>query len=128
MLKLLDSYLDIQTCWISFPVLKCNAYLPGSTMYLPPAERKISFSGCFIFRCSAEKLPSITTLLVYNHLTSVNHKDTNKYTSHIPLWILVPIFRKVDTRLRTCRAEYCKTSRLNLSFLFMTHSSINTSY
>jgi hypothetical protein len=86
----------------------------------------MSFSGCFIFKCSAEKLPSITTLLVYNHLTGVSHKNTDKHTSHIPLWVLVPIFRKVDTRLRTCRTEYCKTSRLNPSLFLMTHSSIDT--
>ena len=60
------------TCLTSFPVFRCNSYCFGSTIYLPPGERAISSSGCFIFRCSAEKLPSMAMLLVYNHLKTLS--------------------------------------------------------
>ena len=64
--------LDKQTCFTSFPVFRCDLYLSGSTMYLSPGERATSSSGRLIFKCSAEKLPSMTILLVYIHLETIS--------------------------------------------------------
>jgi len=115
-------FLNKHTCLISFPVFRCDSYLFGSTIYLPPGERAMSSSGRLIFRCSAEKLPSMTILLVYNHLITISIQVSSRCESYIPFWVLIPLFRKINTRLRTGRTENCKTSRLRFCLFFMTQS------
>ena len=82
-------------------------------MYLPPGVRHTSFSGHLIFRWSAVKFPSITTLLLYNQLLPRVRKQTDKNRQNGPLAVISPIIRKVYSWLRTGWTEDGQGTWLN---------------
>ena len=101
------------TCRRSSADSKCNSYEFRLTINPVPSERGTSFSGFLIFMCSAWKFPSIMN-------PRMNRTSLQRYlgsyqvptTIHIPVFILSPIFREVDSGLGTQSTKYCHRSRL----------------
>jgi hypothetical protein len=94
---------DIElTCRLSTADFRCNSYGFLLTINPAPSESGTSFSGFLILICSAWKLPSIIKPHIKRFLLRRNVGSFQVAISiDVPVLILPPIFREVDSRLCT---------------------------
>jgi len=81
MTQQIKPYLSVVYCLLQVGFIACRLHHIST-----PEVRQISFSGCFIFKWLAVKLPSITMLLVYNQL-----QQRGQWINRIYKSLLTPI-------------------------------------
>src|SRR6266576_5394044 len=99
---------DIElTCRLSTTNFRCNLYSSLLTINPVPLESGMLFLGFFILMCSTWKLPSIIKPRIKRFLLKQNVGSFQVAISiNAPIFVLSPIFRKVDSGLCTQSTEY----------------------
>ena len=115
------------TCRLSTADFRCSSYGFLPTMNPAPSESGTSFSGFLILMCSAWKFPSIIKPCI-NRFWLKQYVGSFQVAIHIdiPIFILSPIFREIDSRLSAQTTEYCHQTRLRIfSFSIPTAESLS---